>query len=566
MPSTSARKKARRAFAAQPPTGVAGTAAGDGSCVELTHAEDSTTVRLAGGQSFVLQGFATLTVVRGGVWIAGRSVSVGDASLPLDVGYWASVEVEAVGPPVQVPQVVGHGGAGQVEVTLRSAGTPLPGHARRSFRLGDDTAGAAPAPVFPPAWREAAEAVAAGGGAGGPLVVAVVGPKGAGKSTCVRLLLNRLLDESPAVGYIDTDLGQPELSPPGLVSVSLVRRPLLGGPLVEQRPSWERAAFLGDVSPAADPAAYTAAVGRLMEWARHGGLGGPLPLVVNTHGWVKGLGLDLLATLLAEADPTHVVQLDSGNANRDLPAGHWWALPESAAEWQGAASVAAAAAAGGAQLFAIPSASRAAQISGGAAGTDATGKSLVDGRNARWGVWAHLCATASQGAPQPPGQRPWLQPEYADGDSRLLSAAASVLAETPPYCVPLSALPLRFLHSPVAPGEEYVAANAALVGLAGAADESGARPCLGVALLRSLDLDAGVAHLLTPAPRGCLGGVEELQVGSLELPPQLLASERFISPYAAPFCLPAEGTGAGRTRARNNLKRAAHHRPATPGG
>lgn len=33
------------------------------------------------------------------------------------------------------------------------------------------------------------------------------------------------------------------------------------------------------------------------------------PLVVNTHGWIKGVGLDVLAEVLTAVTPTHVVQV-----------------------------------------------------------------------------------------------------------------------------------------------------------------------------------------------------------------------------------------------------------------
>lgn len=47
-----------------------------------------------------------------------------------------------------------------------------------------------------------------------PLLVAVCGSKGVGKSTFGRLLLNSLLNAFPAVGYLDSDCGQPEFTTP----------------------------------------------------------------------------------------------------------------------------------------------------------------------------------------------------------------------------------------------------------------------------------------------------------------------------------------------------------------
>ena len=33
------------------------------------------------------------------------------------------------------------------------------------------------------------------------------------------------------------------------------------------------------------------------------------PLVINTHGWIKGIGLDVLAEVLAAVNPTYVLQV-----------------------------------------------------------------------------------------------------------------------------------------------------------------------------------------------------------------------------------------------------------------
>lgn len=46
-------------------------------------------------------------------------------------------------------------------------------------------------------------------------VFVVAGSKNLGKSTFARLLVNRLLNSHKQVAYMDTDLGQPELTVPG---------------------------------------------------------------------------------------------------------------------------------------------------------------------------------------------------------------------------------------------------------------------------------------------------------------------------------------------------------------
>ncbi len=69
----------------------------------------------------------------------------------------------------------------------------------------------------------------------------------------------------------------------------------------------------GDTSPQGDPELYCAAVRSLYSWYLHSAAD-PLtglwpPLVVNTHGWVKGVGLDVLAEVLLAVAPSHVLQV-----------------------------------------------------------------------------------------------------------------------------------------------------------------------------------------------------------------------------------------------------------------
>jgi polynucleotide 5'-hydroxyl-kinase GRC3/NOL9 len=189
----------------------------------------------------------------------------------------------------------------------------------------------------------AAQEASAGGR---PPVIAVCGTKGAGKSSFGRLLANALLNWAPRVAWLDTDPGQPEftvpgallctLKPPscpslswctlpdtvgsqslrhdgsqsiaaavakrrwavsrhtadgalgvraGLVSLTLLDRPLYGLPHMHRRPP-ARAHFLGALSAERDPTAYSAAVRALLAWhsARPGA---GAPLIINSCGWIK---------------------------------------------------------------------------------------------------------------------------------------------------------------------------------------------------------------------------------------------------------------------------------------
>lgn len=136
--------------------------------------------------------------------------------------------------------------------------------------------------------------------------VLICGPRNSGKSTLLRMLVNCLLNVCPEVIYLDCDPGQTEFSPPGTVSLSKVTLPLLGPPFTHvQAP--EKTYFLGDVTPAAYPDSYSKAILSLVEFKDQHYAN--IPLVVNTMGWVSGIGLSLLVDVIRWVVPTDLVQL-----------------------------------------------------------------------------------------------------------------------------------------------------------------------------------------------------------------------------------------------------------------
>ncbi|KAJ2819103.1 Polynucleotide 5'-hydroxyl-kinase grc3, partial [Coemansia erecta] len=147
-------------------------------------------------------------------------------------------------------------------------------------------------------------------------VFAVAGPQGLGKSTFARMLVNRLLARFGRVCYMETDLGQSEFAAPGALALTVVWEPVTGPPFThvgQIEPL--HAVYMGVVTPKNDPDRYAAAVQRLAtvygDYARAErarGQDAVVPLVVNTQGWTKGLGLDLLYALCQEVKPTHYVQ------------------------------------------------------------------------------------------------------------------------------------------------------------------------------------------------------------------------------------------------------------------
>ena len=144
-----------------------------------------------------------------------------------------------------------------------------------------------------------------------PPTILLAGPKGAGKSTLSRILVNRLLTTSDldAVAYLDVDPGQPEFSPPGTISLSLVHNPVLGPPFTHS-PSPTRCHHIGYNSPREDPGHYMRAIIDLLSVHRQSHPA--VPLLINTAGWIKGLGLELLQDIVANSQATDVVFLGSG--------------------------------------------------------------------------------------------------------------------------------------------------------------------------------------------------------------------------------------------------------------
>ena len=178
----------------------------------------------------------------------------------------------------------------------------------------------------------ASEGSAIGQGTQHGMIGACVGPKGSGKSTMLRYLVNRLLSRHPLVYVLDADVGQAEFTPAGLVTLTAVRQPLLGPAHTHtvssatQTTGFElvHAALFGDISPEADPLRFRHCIEHVCTVMRSKvltrGLGGGLgtPVLVNTCGWVKGLGLELLQHLLDQSGASLVLVCQSGNPKKDL--------------------------------------------------------------------------------------------------------------------------------------------------------------------------------------------------------------------------------------------------------
>ena len=128
---------------------------------------------------------------------------------------------------------------------------------------------------------------------------------------------------------MDTDLGQCEFCPAGAVSVFILDEPLLG-PAFTHPKSPYKSVFMGALSPRDAPQTYLNAIRELVRIAKQDipiqltgfhhskntrerrgdsnrGMG--VPVVVNLHGWVNGMGYDLLLQILDMTEPSMVYSL-----------------------------------------------------------------------------------------------------------------------------------------------------------------------------------------------------------------------------------------------------------------
>jgi len=486
--------------------------------------------------------------------------------------------------------------------------------------------------------------------------ILLCGAKGVGKSTCGRYTLNRLLSKHKAVCVLDCDVGQPEYSVPGMLSLTIVTRPNLSPPHLHLQQS-DTSYFFGDVSTKSGPARLMASVELLMKRysvlqkqfaagdlsaigisaVKTSSLGDnfnifdslkeketfSLPLIINTDGNIRYMGSEILAGIVSITQPQYVLQLVT-EKDRHLPAleqldanivhalelGSSVASPVSALDLRtlrlvsyflgnnslikqhlrnpksfkslsvygpaGAAGVAGAA----------PAAS-----SGSSLGADEGGGiyirsgTLVDKQGA-------IAATFA-------GLKPWVAPSS-------VVALGSLADDVPAHLLPAlmnaslvgvcesendQVLSLQINGSSEANrgnnNDEMIVAPAHVPALfntrqelVGSAGHLAMTPCIGLGVVRSINLQQNQFYLLSPidpnkGSKFCAGSADRpglegrsqrpaaspvaLVRGSMVLPVALLFSPAFpCHPYLTSA---SAGDGAAQTRARNNVKRRIYQAP-----
>lgn len=143
-----------------------------------------------------------------------------------------------------------------------------------------------------------------------PSISMVIGNKNSGKSTFSKALLNNLVINnagSTSISYLDLDPGQSEFSTPYCLSITSRNSPIFGLNINGESSSTE---YYGFTTPQLNPKLYISIVRKLWNFylAHHQPLGNHL--VVNTPGWIKGLGKQLLEEITSFVKPENMIYLN----------------------------------------------------------------------------------------------------------------------------------------------------------------------------------------------------------------------------------------------------------------
>lgn len=153
--------------------------------------------------------------------------------------------------------------------------------------------------------------------------IMVVGPKSSGKSTLSRLLCNMITSRpSQSCLYLDLDPGQPEFGPPGQLSLVSVHAPMFGPPLTHQA-SENAASFklirahtIAATSFKDDSDHYVSCAVDLIRHASRS-----VPVIINSCGWVSGLGAVVLMELVRQLHVRETVVLQPVTTQLDTDLG-----------------------------------------------------------------------------------------------------------------------------------------------------------------------------------------------------------------------------------------------------
>lgn len=143
--------------------------------------------------------------------------------------------------------------------------------------------------------------------------VLILGNKGSGKSTLSKMILNNLVNNKK-VQILDMDPGQPEFTYPLTISLSTLSNPVFGTIIPDLLDFDEhQVEFYGFNTPAVSPLSYFHHLKNLIKNDKDN-----LSTVINSPGWTKGFGVDIVKYILKSYNLTHIFLLNDHNRELDL--------------------------------------------------------------------------------------------------------------------------------------------------------------------------------------------------------------------------------------------------------
>nr|XP_033777577.1 polynucleotide 5'-hydroxyl-kinase NOL9 isoform X1 [Geotrypetes seraphini] len=391
-------------------------------------------------------------------------------------------------------------------------------------------------------------------------VILVCGPKNVGKSTFNRHLINGLLNQIPCVEYLELDLGQTEFTPPGCISFLNITEPLLGPPFMHQREP-HKMIYYGEASCEHDLERYIETVKYILCFCKR-----DAPLVVNTMGWVKGFGLMLLIDIIRLLSPSHIVQLSVKDTEDLVPLTPEYVQTATGLHTKGKLQVKHK------NLGML-----------GAEDPEQQEEEKEDLCFQKFTGHKLLCVQCDfHGVGDPGSVRchsnilrdlailgylSKMQPVELD---QLVPVNSLI-----PYQVPFHAVALWTIHSDVAPAHIMYTMNASWVGLCRVLEDfkhhsegpilltqTPICDCLGFGIVRGIDMEKKMYHILTPVPPEKLRLVNCLLIGSIGIPHSILKNQHGIKgeiPYVT-STYNFDISGAGKIKMNKQLKRREHHK------
>nr|XP_007136548.1 hypothetical protein PHAVU_009G054100g [Phaseolus vulgaris]ESW08542.1 hypothetical protein PHAVU_009G054100g [Phaseolus vulgaris] len=324
-----------------------------------------------------------------------------------------------------------------------------------------------------------------------------------------RYLLNILLHKYAEVAYFDTDVGQPEFTPPAFLSLTVVHKvtPDLTVPCLKTP---ERCLFFGDVSSKRDPSTYLSYVFAISDYYQK-------EYCISEKGEIlvmSSVGYDVLVDMLKYISPTHVVKINISSENKNLPAGEFW-LDE---ECDGTIN-----------LIEINSARQ-----------DSSNRYCLFGPfitifmfQVTYNILVCFPRVLFQKDARPLRDLRIMayfrQCFSSDSNLSTIKELAHALTSHCPYEVPIASVKIRLLHCEVPSSEMFFSLNATIVGLAVDSEEPENLPwCFGLGIVRGIDTVKGVLYVITPVPHSSLEKVNLLLQGYIQIPSCLLQARLFL--------------------------------------